>query len=136
VNGPDPGVTRIGYGPRTSQGSPVSLFCQRGQPQLSITILRTSHHEPPRPGEAPPPPRNSNGKVTSNPPGDVCDSATHGHECPALSYPDGTVVTLTATPNDGSRFTGWSGACTGTSPTCTVTMDRDKSVTAGFDLTG
>jgi uncharacterized repeat protein (TIGR02543 family) len=32
------------------------------------------------------------------------------------------------------RFIGWSGACTGTSPTCSVMMDASKSVTAHFGL--
>jgi len=44
----------------------------------------------------------------------------------------GTVVTLTATGTAGSTFTGWSGACSGT--TCTVTMDADRSASAGFNL--
>ncbi len=46
----------------------------------------------------------------------------------------GTVVTLTATPDSGSTFEGWSGACTGTG-TCVVTMDGDKAVTATFEST-
>ncbi len=41
------------------------------------------------------------------------------------------VVTLTAAPDPGSSFSGWSGACSGTSP-CILTMDRAKSVTATF----
>ncbi len=46
----------------------------------------------------------------------------------------GTTVTLTATPGDGYAFTGWTGtgSCTGTVPTCTLTMDVDRSVTATF----
>ena len=46
-------------------------------------------------------------------------------------YGNGTQVTLTATPTGGSTFTGWSGACTGTS-TCQLTMSADRSVTATF----
>ena len=47
------------------------------------------------------------------------------------SYPNGTSVTLTATPATGHTFTGWSGACTGTG-TCQVTMNQARNVTASF----
>ena len=50
------------------------------------------------------------------------------------TYDAGTVVTLTATPVQNFQFTGWSGACSGTSNTCSVTMDAAKSVTATFAL--
>jgi uncharacterized repeat protein (TIGR01451 family)/uncharacterized repeat protein (TIGR02543 family) len=46
----------------------------------------------------------------------------------------GTVVTLTETPDAGSNFTGWSGACAGASTTCQVTMSQARSVTATFTL--
>ena len=42
-----------------------------------------------------------------------------------------TVVTLFATPDAGATFTGWGGACFGTS-TCIVTMTTAKSITATF----
>ena len=45
-----------------------------------------------------------------------------------------SAVNLTAEPNEGQVFTGWTGGCTGTSPTCTVTMDTDTSVTATFAI--
>src|SRR5439155_1484187 len=45
----------------------------------------------------------------------------------------GTTMTLTATAASGSRFNGWSGACTGTG-NCVVTFDAAKSVTATFAL--
>jgi len=46
----------------------------------------------------------------------------------------GTVVTLTATPNTGSTFAGWSGGgCSGTVTTCRVTMNANTSVTATFN---
>jgi RHS repeat-associated protein/uncharacterized repeat protein (TIGR02543 family) len=56
-----------------------------------------------------------------------------GTTCSAL-YDWGTSVTLAATPATGSTFTGWSGACTGTEATCTVTMDQLQAVQADFTL--
>jgi uncharacterized repeat protein (TIGR02543 family) len=55
--------------------------------------------------------------------------------CPADCsevYANGTVVTLTATPAAGGTFRGWSGACSGSASTCTVTMTAARSVTARF----
>jgi hypothetical protein len=69
--------------------------------------------------------------VSTNPPDNImCPSA-----CSA-SFSAGTVVTLSATPNSGSIFAGWSGACTATSGTCTVTMSQAQSVTAMFVQSG
>lgn len=45
--------------------------------------------------------------------------------------PNGSTVTLTATPATGSVFSGWGGACTG-SDSCTVTMTQARHVTALF----
>jgi len=51
------------------------------------------------------------------------------------SYPDDTMVTLTAAPATDSIFLGWSGDCAGTAPSCLVTVDVTdrKAVTAKFD---
>jgi hypothetical protein len=57
--------------------------------------------------------------------GTSCSSATG-------SFVNGTSVVLTASPVSGASFTAWGGACAGTSPTCTVTMNSDLSVTAAF----
>ena len=48
----------------------------------------------------------------------------------------GTEITLRATPDAGSTFTGWTDALCAPSGTadCTVTMDAAKTVTANFDL--
>ena len=68
------------------------------------------------------------GAVNSNPAGITC-----GVDC-AETYPSGTVVTLTAAPNSGSFFAGWSGGgCTGTG-TCTVTLSAAATVDARFEL--
>ena len=48
------------------------------------------------------------------------------------SYDEGETVTLTATPNTGYSFAGWSGDASGNSPSTTLTMDANKSVTADF----
>ena len=54
-----------------------------------------------------------------------------GYAC-TKRYTAGTTVTLVATPTAGYKFDGWSGACTGTSTTCTIPVSSDKSVTAKF----
>jgi hypothetical protein len=41
------------------------------------------------------------------------------------------MVTLAAASANGAKFTGWSGACTGTG-SCVVTITAAKSVTAAF----
>jgi hypothetical protein len=56
---------------------------------------------------------------------------TCGSDC-SESYSSGTKVTLTAKPTTGATFSGWSGACSGSTATCTVTMDATKTVKAGF----
>ncbi len=67
------------------------------------------------------------GTVTSSPSGINC-----GTIC-STTFNHGTSVSLTATPNSGSSFAGWSGACSGTGLSCTVTMTADRLATATFD---
>ncbi|MET0556141.1 MAG: PKD domain-containing protein [Vicinamibacteria bacterium] len=59
-----------------------------------------------------------------------------GIACPgdcSETYPSDRVVTLTATPSvaGGASFE-WGGDCSGSTPTCQVTMDRARSVVARF----
>jgi len=68
------------------------------------------------------------GTVTGNP-GSICVSAC------SVSYPMGTDVVLIATPDGGSVFSGWSGACTG-SGICTLSMSGARNVTATFAFLG
>jgi hypothetical protein len=51
---------------------------------------------------------------------------------PGGTYDAGTVVTLTATPDPGFAFSGWSGDLSGSQNPATLTLDGDKSVTATF----
>jgi hypothetical protein len=67
--------------------------------------------------------------------GTVTDG-TGAINCPTTctaNFPSGTQITLTAFPDDGSTFTGWSGAnsCEGTG-TCTFTITANTPVTANF----
>jgi hypothetical protein len=70
------------------------------------------------------------GRVVSNPTGIDCPG-----DC-TEEYAAGTLVTLTATPDDGSLFTGWQGACISMEPTCTVNLTEALTVTAQFSLQG
>ncbi|HET7206901.1 MAG TPA: alkaline phosphatase family protein [Terriglobales bacterium] len=65
------------------------------------------------------------GTVTSAPAGINC-----GKTCSA-SFQAGTTVVLTAAPAANTKFTGWSGACSGTG-TCSVTINATTMVTAAF----
>jgi len=54
-----------------------------------------------------------------------------GSTCSAL-YPTGTTTTLIASNGGGVKFTGWTGACSGTSNNCTVLVDAHLNVGATF----
>jgi hypothetical protein len=72
---------------------------------------------------------NGAGGVASGPAGVSCTTGSTAG-C-AGTFTPGTSVTLTATPDGNSTFTGWSGDCTGTGA-CTVAADRARAVTATF----
>lgn len=55
-----------------------------------------------------------------------------GSSCSAL-VDAGTVTSLSASPTNGSIFTGWGGDCSGTG-TCSPAMDANRSVSATFVL--
>jgi hypothetical protein len=59
-------------------------------------------------------------------------------DCPgacSTAQEQGAEVTLSATPEPGSHFAGWAGACTGLDA-CPVTLDTAKNVKATFSLDG
>jgi GH25 family lysozyme M1 (1,4-beta-N-acetylmuramidase) len=112
---PSPGAVFIGWGGSCSGTGPcvVTMDADRTVTatfgyQLSVTLAGVG-----------------TGRVTSAPAGIDCGSICTG------AFASGTSVTLTATPDSGMEFAGWSGACAGTGP-CVVTMDEAQSVTATF----
>ncbi|MFO7792966.1 MAG: hypothetical protein R6W73_08330 [Candidatus Saliniplasma sp.] len=48
-------------------------------------------------------------------------------------YEEGTDVALTANPDDGWEFNEWTGDASGTDNPTTITMDKNKIITASFD---
>ena len=70
--------------------------------------------------------RNGLGAITSSPAGITC-----GTDC-TETFGTAATVQLTATPDPTYVFDKWTGACTGTNPVCTVTMDAAKTVSAEF----
>jgi hypothetical protein len=66
------------------------------------------------------------GSVTSNPAGISCAPTCE------KGFPRGMTVSLTATPASGWQFQGWGGNCVGKAPTCALTIDQVKNVTASF----
>jgi len=67
------------------------------------------------------------GAVTSDPAGIDC-----GTTCSA-TFDDAQRVVLTATPATGWRFAGWEGACSGSQPSCEITMDQSRDARARFE---
>ena len=107
VGTPAEGVTAISYA--ADAVGTVALRCTPRSLHL-LTVTRAG---------------DGGGSVASNPAGISCGSDCSQH------YTAATVVTLTASANSQSVFTGWTGPCSGTG-TCSVTMDAATSVTATF----
>ena len=74
--------------------------------------------------------RSNPGTVNATPNG-LDRALSCGKDCSA-KFASGTQVTLTATPPDGKSFVSWGGACSGTAPICTTTMNANLSVQANF----
>ena len=97
------------YGFSEYAGLTLTASYSSGSPTLAVSAAGTG-----------------SGVVTSSPAGINCGSA-----CSA-TFAAGTQVTLTATGSSGSSFSGWSGDCSGTQRTCTLTLGAARSATAIF----
>lgn len=102
-------IVAVGRGHTNQRDVAVARYL--GDPTYSLSVTRDG---------------SGSGRVASSPAGINC-----GSDCVEI-FDGGSSVILTATPETGSIFSGWSGACTGTSDSCAVTMDAAKSVTATF----
>src|SRR5438045_8508682 len=74
------------------------------------------------------------GTVTSSPAGIECTGAKTGAECQA-NFEKNSTVTLTASPASGYAFSAWAGCTTHVGLTCTVLMDKAKTVKVTFVAT-
>ena len=133
---PGPSSSFGGWGGACS-GTGACQLTLGGDAQVSAAFVA----QPGQGGGSPPPPGtptvaltvhrdgSGSGTVTSSPGGIACGTACAG------SFAAGTVVTLAAAADDGSTFGGWSGACAGSAPTCTVTLVAAADATATFSRT-
>lgn len=93
----------------------VTLTPQASIPKVSLQLVKSGNR--------------AYGSVTSAPSGISCSTSCTTQ---TVQFNAGQQVTLTATPISGRSFNGWSGACTGRLPSCTVTLSASKRVTAQF----
>ncbi len=71
------------------------------------------------------------GSINGHVVGNTSNTINCGTQC-AKVFPENAQMTLTASPATGQVFSSWSGACSGTNTTCTVTMSEARTVTANF----
>jgi phospholipase C len=108
----------------------VSTLSLVGCASSGMSTTTTTTPPPPTPSyqlSVASPPANA-GTITSNPKGIKCPTM-----CSA-SFAQNTAVMLTAEAEGSYFFAGWSGGgCTGTSPTCSITVTAATNVTANFN---
>ena len=107
---PDPGWAFSGWsGDLTGTDNPTTLTIT-GNTTVTATFERGQH------------------TVTVN----VVGRGAVGIDPDRATHPHGSVVTLTATPNPGWAFSGWSGDLSGTDNPLSFTITEDTAVTATF----
>ena len=119
------GVTFGGWsGPQAPSSCATTISCTLGVAQVSTLIASFNVQTFPlavtEVGQG--------GIISNVQPGIHCGDG--GTDC-TVAFASGAQIVLQATPDDGHRFQGWTGACSGTS-TCTVTMSGAQNVTATF----
>jgi uncharacterized repeat protein (TIGR02543 family) len=116
---PNPGYAFMGWSGDCVGMTPT---CQVTMNQLKKTVTATF-----KPYRRLTVTKNDDGGTVTGPSincGDLCDIQV-------TRAVQGSSVTLTATPYAGFLFT-WTGACAGTSPSCTVSMTQDQTVNVIF----
>lgn len=97
-----------------------------GNAEVFSAVSFTEVVPPPLPPPPPPPVTFTLSVQMVGAPGNVAQTPA------GESFPSGTVVTLTATAGSGSTFSQWSGGCSGSQLTCTVTLAADTTILATF----
>jgi hypothetical protein len=108
-------------------GRPVSPLANAGTPDAAVTV---DFDGDPRSPTAPDIGADEFATYT------LATSATHGsiaRDAPGPLYNPGTVVTLSAVPDEGYAFYEWGGDASGRVNPLALALDRDRSVTALFD---
>jgi hypothetical protein len=93
----------------TIPATSVTVTASFGPPPVQLTVTSSGR-----------------GSIASSPAGINC-----GSTCSAI-FPSGSQVTLTANPEPEFPFQGWGGACSGTAPTCRLTLTAAASASARF----
>ena len=119
----DGGYYEVSFGQESA--SQERQLAQTAEGSYDNTIIVEASKEPFKPPPAPTQTYSLNVAVTPSVGGSVSP--------PGGEYDAGTQVTLTATPAGGYSFDYWNGSASGSSPTTTVTMNSNKSVTAHFE---
>lgn len=94
---------------------PASLGCPQGTATNILSVNLTNA---------------SDGTITSGPAGINCGN---GSTLCSAAFPSGSSVSLTATPNTGKTFLGFTGCTSGAGSTCNVIMNGDVTIAASFD---
>ncbi len=104
-------LNAIGYSADFSQSALADTVFANVPPQYTLSVSTAG-----------------GGSITLNPPGGSYTNTT-------ISYPNKTAVSVTAVPATGYSFLNWQGASSSTSPTITVTMNQNETLSAVFGTT-
>lgn len=116
---PEPGSVLVQWGGACVGSAPTCVLNGHGPHYVVANFAKVHSLTVNRAGDGA-------GTVKSAPAGIDC-----GPTCEA-TYGDSQTVTLTAEPEPGSTFEGWTGPCSTSAPTCDIRMSETRNVTATF----
>ena len=119
--------------PSQSAGSPASKISNQSRSGSPSNQRGTANQSGTNPGGGPLGTKtlsvsvSGSGSVAIDPGHGTCSQSCH------VVVKAGSALRLVPSPADGFLLASWSGACSGSSSTCSVTMKTDQSVTATFN---
>lgn len=117
---PAEGWVFTGWGNACRGVAATCTFAPRGPSTVAATFVEAGTRYPVAVTKA------GAGTVTSRPAGISCGAQCTGE------FGAGTTAVLAAAPTKGWTFVRWSGACTGSKPSCVLGMDGPKAASATF----